>query len=145
MTAATDTALQVSPLSGWTGALITGVDISAPLADEELAAIKTALHKWKVVFFRDQSLDQCQGLLESDGERHEYAVVPPHRALALIDQVPQSKVEKARGARLHAVNRAALDAQAELREQRSQPLRLVPPAMADEIVECRPVRLMQWN
>ena len=53
MTAATDTALQVSPLSGWTGALITGVDLSAPLADEELAAIRAALHEWKVVFFRD--------------------------------------------------------------------------------------------
>ena len=59
MTAATDTALQVSPLSGWTGALITGVNISAPLADEELAAIRAALHEWKVVFFRDQSLDHA--------------------------------------------------------------------------------------
>ena len=59
MTAATDTALQVSPLSGWTGALITGVNISAPLAEEELAAIRTALHEWKVVFFRDQSLDHA--------------------------------------------------------------------------------------
>ena len=59
MTAATDTALQVTPLSGWTGALITGVDLSAPLSADEIAAIRTALHQWKVVFFRDQELDHA--------------------------------------------------------------------------------------
>ena len=36
-TASTATDLQVAPLSGWTGALITGVDLSAPLADHEQA------------------------------------------------------------------------------------------------------------
>ncbi|MCV7171122.1 TauD/TfdA family dioxygenase [Mycobacterium manitobense] len=59
MTTATKTALQVTPLSGWTGALITGVDLSAPLSDEETAVIRSALHKWKVVFFRDQTLDHA--------------------------------------------------------------------------------------
>ncbi|MEV3905880.1 TauD/TfdA family dioxygenase [Mycobacterium sp. NPDC050551] len=59
MTAATKTALKVTPLSGWTGALITGVDLSVPLSDEETAVIRSALHKWKVVFFRDQTLDHA--------------------------------------------------------------------------------------
>jgi alpha-ketoglutarate-dependent sulfate ester dioxygenase len=57
MTAATEIALKVTPLSGWTGALITGVDLSVPLSDDATSAIKEALHQWKVVFFRDQKLD----------------------------------------------------------------------------------------
>jgi alpha-ketoglutarate-dependent taurine dioxygenase len=59
MTAATETQLQITPLSGWTGALISGVDLSAPLADEEIAVVRAALYKWKVVFFRDQRLDHA--------------------------------------------------------------------------------------
>jgi alpha-ketoglutarate-dependent taurine dioxygenase len=59
MTAATETRLQVTPLSGWTGALITGVDLSVPLSDVEIRAVRATLHKWKVVFFRDQRLDHA--------------------------------------------------------------------------------------
>jgi alpha-ketoglutarate-dependent taurine dioxygenase len=59
MTAATDTKLQVRPLSGWTGALIDGVDISVPLSSEAKSVIQSALHQWKVVFFRDQVLDHA--------------------------------------------------------------------------------------
>lgn len=58
-TASTETGIQVIPLSGWTGALIDGVDISAPLSDAAKDVIRTALHKWKVVFFRDQQLDHA--------------------------------------------------------------------------------------
>ncbi len=59
MTAATDTRLRVTPLSGWTGALIEGVDLSTPLSDADVTAIRSALYKWKVVFFRDQTLDHA--------------------------------------------------------------------------------------
>jgi alpha-ketoglutarate-dependent sulfate ester dioxygenase len=59
MTAVSDTALQVTPLSGWTGALITGVDLAAPLSALDIAGINEALHRWKVVFFRDQILDHA--------------------------------------------------------------------------------------
>lgn len=59
MTAATDTRLQVTPLSGWTGALVSGVDLTSALSDDEVTAIRDALHKWKVVFFRDQTLDHA--------------------------------------------------------------------------------------
>lgn len=59
MTVATDTALQVAPLSGHTGALITGVDLSEPLSEAATTAIRDALHQWKVVFFRDQNLDHA--------------------------------------------------------------------------------------
>lgn len=58
-TATTDTGIGVTPLSGWTGALIDGVDISAPLRDSDKEVIRVALHKWKVVFFRGQRLDHA--------------------------------------------------------------------------------------
>jgi alpha-ketoglutarate-dependent taurine dioxygenase len=59
MTAVTETGLEVTPLSGWTGAVISGVDLSAPLTADEVAGIRAALYKWKVVFFRDQDLDHA--------------------------------------------------------------------------------------
>lgn len=53
-------AIQVKPLAGHIGAEIRGADISKPLSDESVAAIRAALLKWKVVFFRDQPLDHAQ-------------------------------------------------------------------------------------
>ncbi|MFE4775380.1 TauD/TfdA dioxygenase family protein [Streptomyces sp. NPDC056713] len=47
------------PASGHTGADISGVDLSKPLSDGDLAVIKEALHRWKVVFFRGQDLDHA--------------------------------------------------------------------------------------
>lgn len=52
--------VHVEPLSGWTGALISGVDLAAPLAGSEIEAIRRALLQWKVVFFRGQTLDHAQ-------------------------------------------------------------------------------------
>jgi taurine dioxygenase len=46
----------VQPLSGHTGAEIGGLDIARPLADDQLAVVRHALARWKVVFFRDQHL-----------------------------------------------------------------------------------------
>ena len=38
------------------GAEISGVDLSRPLSEAEVADIRRALLRWKVVFFRDQPL-----------------------------------------------------------------------------------------
>ena len=51
--------ITVQPLSGHTGAAITGVDIASPLSPSDVDAIRDALHRWKVVFFRDQDLDHA--------------------------------------------------------------------------------------
>jgi alpha-ketoglutarate-dependent sulfate ester dioxygenase len=59
ITSATETGIKVTPLSGWTGALIGDVDLVAPLSDADKDVIRAALHKWKVVFFRDQKLDHA--------------------------------------------------------------------------------------
>ena len=51
-------ALDVRPQSGWTGAEIHGVDLTAASCDaDQVAEIRAALLKWKVVFFRDQFID----------------------------------------------------------------------------------------
>ena len=51
--------MEVTPLSVHIGAEIGGVDLSAPLSDAEVGAIRDALLTWKVVFFRGQRLDHA--------------------------------------------------------------------------------------
>jgi len=52
--------LEVRPLQPTIGAEIGGVDLARTLSDDERDAIKAALLKYKVVFFRDQNLDDAQ-------------------------------------------------------------------------------------
>lgn len=52
--------LVIRPVQPTIGAEIEGVDLSKPLTDELRAAIRAAVLKWKVVFFRDQSIDDAQ-------------------------------------------------------------------------------------
>ena len=61
-TTSVDTALgiDVRPVSGHIGAEIHGVDLREDLDDAIVAEIRAALHRWKVVFFRDQHLDHAQ-------------------------------------------------------------------------------------
>ncbi|MFG2439377.1 TauD/TfdA dioxygenase family protein [Streptomyces sp. NPDC048508] len=51
------TRLEVKPAAGHIGAEITGVDLAEELPDEVVAAIRAAVLRWKVVFFRGQRLD----------------------------------------------------------------------------------------
>ncbi|MCX5001536.1 TauD/TfdA family dioxygenase [Streptomyces sp. NBC_00638] len=51
------TRLEVKPAAGHIGAEITGVDLAEELTDEAVAAIRAAVLRWKVVFFRGQRLD----------------------------------------------------------------------------------------
>ncbi len=52
--------IKVVPLSAHIGAEIHGVDLTRPLAAEHVAAIRAALLKWRVVFFREQFLTHEQ-------------------------------------------------------------------------------------
>ena len=51
--------ITVRPVAGHIGADISDVDISRPLSDHAVAEIRAALHKYKVIFFRDQTLDHA--------------------------------------------------------------------------------------
>ena len=50
-------AVEVTPMAIHIGAEISGVDLSRPLLPEQVEAIRAALLRWKVVFFRGQTLD----------------------------------------------------------------------------------------
>jgi len=52
--------IEVRPVSGHTGADIDGVDLKQPLSDQQVATIRAALLKWKVVFFRDQDITPAE-------------------------------------------------------------------------------------
>jgi len=53
------TALDVRPVAGQIGAEIHGLDIAQPLDEHTVAAIRDALLRHRVVFFRGQSLDHA--------------------------------------------------------------------------------------
>lgn len=54
--------LEVHPMTGYTGAELGGVDLRSPLDPETLAAVRAALLRWRVVFFRDQHIGQAEHL-----------------------------------------------------------------------------------
>src|ERR1700728_476104 len=55
-----DRTLTIRPLQPTIGAEISGVDLTRPLSGAERDQIKAAILQYKVVFFRDQFLDQDQ-------------------------------------------------------------------------------------
>ena len=52
--------VEVVPMAIHIGAEIHGVDLSRPLPATHIRAVRAALLRWKVVFFRDQALDHCK-------------------------------------------------------------------------------------
>jgi len=52
--------LVIRPVQPTIGAEVEGIDLAKPLTDELRQAIRAALLKWKVLFFRDQSIDDAQ-------------------------------------------------------------------------------------
>jgi len=55
-----DATIAISPLQPTIGAEVSGVDLRAPITDAERDQIKAAILRYKVVFFRDQFIDQDQ-------------------------------------------------------------------------------------
>src|SRR5665213_42743 len=49
--------LDVRPLSPLIGAEIHGLDLAKPLSDDDVAAVRSTLNQYHVVFFRDQDLN----------------------------------------------------------------------------------------
>ena len=54
------TVIDIRPLQPTIGAEISGVDLSKPLSVEQRDAIRAAILRYKVVFFRDQPLNNDQ-------------------------------------------------------------------------------------
>ncbi|MCU0275234.1 MAG: TauD/TfdA family dioxygenase [Acidimicrobiales bacterium] len=81
----TELGIDVRPVSGHTGAEIHGVDLTAPLDGAMVAAIREALLRWKVVFFRDQFIDQAQHLAFARAFGEPTPGPPTHPAILLLD------------------------------------------------------------
>ena len=66
------TALDINPVTPLIGAEISGLDLSKPLSDNELGAVKQALRDYLVIFFRDQDLtpDQQKDFGRQFGDLH---------------------------------------------------------------------------
>lgn len=84
--------ITVRPLSGHTGAEVLGVDISRPLDAATLDLITATLNRWKVVFFRDQTIGHAEQIAfaRQFGEltyAHPYDTSPPdgHPEIYTVD------------------------------------------------------------
>ncbi|MCL7428122.1 TauD/TfdA family dioxygenase [Streptomyces sp. YS415] len=79
--------IEVKPVAGHIGAEITGVDLAARLDDAVIAAIRAAVLRWKVVFFRDQRLDHAGHV--AFARRFGSLVVLPRRGKASPPDFPE--------------------------------------------------------
>ena len=76
----------VTPLTLHIGARIDGVDLTQPLDENTVHAIRAALLKWKVVFFRDQKLDHAQHI---NFARYFGAPTPGHVVFGSDETYPE--------------------------------------------------------
>ena len=67
-------------LAATLGAEISGVDLSTELGDEVIAELRTALHEYKVIFFRDQPVTSAQhvAFARRFGELEIHPFIPPN-------------------------------------------------------------------
>ncbi|MGD9829197.1 MAG: TauD/TfdA dioxygenase family protein [Hyphomicrobiaceae bacterium] len=92
-----DSDLRIEPLSPVIGAEIHGIDLSRPVSDTAIAAIRAALVEHLVVFFRDQAidLDQQKAFARRFGELHIHPTAPApegHPEVIVIRADESSKV-----------------------------------------------------
>jgi taurine dioxygenase len=60
MAVSTNSKLEVHPIAGYIGADIHGVDLSEELDESSVSGIRAALLRYRVVFFRDQSIGHAE-------------------------------------------------------------------------------------
>ena len=81
-----DSAVEARPVAGFVGAEVSGVDLSTELTDAEVADIRTALLRHKVIFFRDQDITPEQQI--AFGRRFG-EVTPAHPTLPSLEGYPE--------------------------------------------------------
>lgn len=95
------TGLVIRPVQPSHGAEIEGIDLSKPLSDDLREAIRAAVLKYKVVFFRDQSLDDASQaafaanfgpLYTHPTTRHDAANKEVHAIAAQYDREYEKKL-----------------------------------------------------
>ena len=71
--------IEVTPLSGACGAVVSGIDLSEDLDEQRLGEVRRAFHENLVIFFRDQDLteDEHKAFGRQFGELHIHPASPP--------------------------------------------------------------------
>ena len=96
-----DTAvLELEPLTATIGAEVRGVDLAHELDDDVIAAIRTALLEWKVLFFRDQHALDRERHIEFGrrfGDLEIHPVTPKDQEHREIFVIPAGGKHKAPG------------------------------------------------
>ena len=77
--------IAVEPMTIHIGAEISGIDLTQPLSQAEVNAIRAALLQWKVVFFREQHLDHRQHI---DFARNFGEITPAHIVFGSLPEYP---------------------------------------------------------
>ena len=92
--------ITVSPQSAHIGALISNINLQQTLSAAEVHTIRSALLRWKVVFFRDQHLSHEQQLAFS---RQFGDLTPGHPVFGHVDGYPELySIAKHRKANRHS-------------------------------------------
>ncbi len=102
-------AVAVRPVAGHIGADLTDVDISRPLTPEQVTAIRDALYRYKVIFFRGQHLDHASQIAfgRQFGEltyAHPHDEAPPENYPEIFTVDPR-RYEQRYGEEFRAENR----------------------------------------
>lgn len=92
--------IRITPQSAHIGALIGGIQLQQPLSAAEVHTIRSALLRWKVVFFRDQHLSHEQHLAFS---RQFGELTPGHPVFGHVHGYPELySIAKHRKANRHS-------------------------------------------
>ena len=91
------TAITVTPIAGALGAEIGGIDLSQPLAAEDITAMRAALLQHLVIFFRDQKLtsEQYMAFARAFGEPVEYPLIKGIDGFPFITEIVKREDDKA--------------------------------------------------
>ena len=91
------TDFDIAPVTPAIGAEITGIDLSEPLAEDQVAALRRLWLRHRVLFFRDQTLtpDQQLAFTRQFGEIEKYPFLPGidgHPLIAPVLKLPHETV-----------------------------------------------------
>ncbi len=92
----TQARLKVEPTAGAAGAYVTGIDLSKPLDEEDLAGLRRALLRHQVVALPEQriSLDDLERLTDALGGRDVTPFVKPMEDRPYVIRILKEKEEK---------------------------------------------------
>lgn len=110
MSNASSTQILIKPVAGHIGAEISGVDLKTHLADADVQAIRAALLKHKVVFFRGQDIDHAQQVAFT-ARFGEVTYAHPHEDAPVADFPQLLPIDRSRYENRAGFRRSSYDSQ----------------------------------